>query len=80
MSEVIDGVDGEVDEEEYVSCPDCGGSGKRQIPILNDWDEVEDWTERTCSFCGGSGKFFADQAAELKAEGVWYDPPSNYGP
>jgi len=64
------------DEEEMVNCPDCGGTGVRRIPIEDDWGDIECWVERTCSFCGGSGKFFADTAAELKAEGVWYDKPS----
>jgi DnaJ-class molecular chaperone len=55
------------------ACPDCHGSGVRDIPIYNDWDEIEYWTQRTCSFCGGEGNFLAEQAMELRAEGYWYD-------
>ena len=72
MPELDDRITGD-DDQEKVNCPDCGGDGKRQVPIMDDWGDVEYHTEVTCSFCGGSGKFYADQAGELKAEGVWYD-------
>lgn len=65
--------DEEYEEEQTTNCPDCGGTGIRNVPIYNDWDEVEEWLERRCSYCGGSGTFDAIQASELKAEGSWYE-------
>lgn len=64
------------DDEPKASCPDCGGDGTRWLPLMDDWDEIDQWIGVKCSFCGGTGWFYADTAAELKAEGVWYDNPS----